>query len=76
VTAEISDLHFTAHGTVAFTSWIDRWVATGSDGKSTEVVFRGTNGLRKINGHWLFVHEHLSVPVDPMTGQADFLSKQ
>ena len=48
---------------------------TGSDGKTTEVVFRSTNGLRKINGRWLIVHEHVSVPVDGVTGQADFLSK-
>jgi len=75
VTSEISDLRITTNGILAFTSGIDRWVATGSDGKTTEVVFRFTNGLRKIKGRWLIVHEHLSVPVDPATGIADFLSR-
>jgi len=75
VTSEISDLRITANSTLGFASSIDRWVATGSDGKTTEIVFRGTNGLRKINGKWLIVHEHVSVPVDPATGQADFLSR-
>ncbi|HEV7785554.1 MAG TPA: nuclear transport factor 2 family protein, partial [Thermoanaerobaculia bacterium] len=54
---------------------IDRWVITGKDGKPLEVVFRFTDVLKKIDGKWLIVHEHLSVPVDPATGQADFLSK-
>lgn len=76
VTSEISDLRIAADGTLAFASSIDRWVATGADGKPMEVVFRTTNGLRKINGKWLIVHEHNSVPVDPVTGKADFLSKQ
>jgi len=73
VTSEISDLRITTDGTLGFASTIDRWVATGSDGKPTEVIFRVTNGLRKINGKWLIVHEHVSVPVDPVTGIADFL---
>ena len=76
VTSEISDVRIVAEGTLAFASAIDRWLATGGDGKSTEMVFRTTVGLRKVNGRWLIVHEHLSVPVDPVTGMADFLSKQ
>lgn len=75
VTSEISDLRITVEGTLAFASSIDRWVATGKDGKPAEVVFRGTNGFRKIDGRWLIVHEHISFPADPVTGQADFLSK-
>ena len=38
VTSEISDLRITAEGTLAFTSCIDRWVATGSDRKTTEIL--------------------------------------
>ena len=75
VTSEISDLRITAEGALAFTSCIDRWVATGSDRKTTEMVFRVTNGLRKVEGHWRIAHEHLSVPVDPASGKADFQSK-
>ena len=75
VTSEISDLRITAEGTLAFTSCIDRWVATSSDRKATEIVFRVTNGLRKVDGRWRIAHEHLSVPVDPASGKADFQSK-
>ena len=34
------------------------------------VWIRATNGLRKIDGRWLVVHDHVSVPVDITTAQA------
>jgi uncharacterized protein (TIGR02246 family) len=75
VTSQVVDLRIDISGAMANTFGIDRWVATGSDGKPMTVFFRFTDVLRKIDGKWLIVHEHLSVPVDPVTGQADFLSK-
>lgn len=53
----------------------DRWVVTGIDGKPVEMVFRFTNVFQKVRGKWLAVHEHLSFPADPVTGQADLMSK-
>jgi ketosteroid isomerase-like protein len=73
--SEASDIHIETAGTLGFAHGIDRWVVTGKDGQPLTVVFRFTDVLRKINGKWLIVHEHLSVPVDPVTGKADFLSK-
>jgi uncharacterized protein (TIGR02246 family) len=73
--SEISDIHVSVAGTMAFAYGVDRWVVTGQDGKPVEMVFRFTNVLRKVNGKWLIVHEHVSFPVDAETGKADFLSK-
>ena len=50
-------------------------MVTDKDGKAFTLVFRFTDVLRKMNGKWLIVHEHLSFPVDPETGKADFFSK-
>jgi ketosteroid isomerase-like protein len=75
VTSEVIDLHVDVSSPMANTYGIDKWVATGSDGKPMTVFFRFTDVLRKFDNRWLIVHEHLSVPVDPVTGQADFQSK-
>ncbi len=75
VKSAITDVRITTAGTLAFAHGIDRWVVAGKDGQPLELVFRFTDVFRKINGKWLIVHEHLSVPVDPVTGKADFLSK-
>ena len=32
---------------------------------------RGTDVFRKIDGQWKIVHEHFSVPADPITGKAE-----
>ncbi len=34
---------------------------------------RVTVCYRKIDGHWRIVHEHISVPFDPMTGKAVYI---
>ena len=39
-------------------------------GRPFELWMRGTNGLRKIDGKWLVVHDHVSVPVDITTGKS------
>ncbi len=30
---------------------------------------RVTAGCHRIDGHWLVIHEHVSVPIDPEAGQ-------
>ena len=73
--SQASDIYVETSGPLGYARGIDRWVVTGKNSQPLEVVFRFTDVLKKINGKWLIVHEHLSVPVDPVTGQADFLSK-
>jgi len=60
---------------LAFTHMIEDWTLTDKESKQTHFVFRVTDVYRKIRGHWLIVHEHVSWPVDPTTGKADLLSK-
>jgi hypothetical protein len=36
---------------------------------------RVTDVLRKVNGKWLIVQEHVSVPVDLATAKADLTSR-
>ena len=31
---------------------------------------RGTRVMQKIGGKWKMIHQHLSYPLDPQTGQA------
>lgn len=70
-----SDLGIKAAGTLAFSHRIDTWNLTDKKGKPVTLVFRVTDVYQKINGRWRIVHEHVSWPVDPITGKADFLSK-
>jgi len=72
---EMSDLSVTVDGKIGYGHSIQRTVLTGKDGKKYELTVRVTDGYRKINGKWLIAHEHVSVPVDLMTGKADLASK-
>jgi ketosteroid isomerase-like protein len=40
------------------------------DGKPMEATIRVTDVLHKVDGEWKVIHSHVSVPVDPKTGQA------
>jgi uncharacterized protein (TIGR02246 family) len=74
VTSSITELHITVVGSVAYTRGIDDATFTGADGSKTHMVVRVTDVLRKANGKWLIVQEHVSVPVDLATGKPDMLS--
>jgi ketosteroid isomerase-like protein len=74
VTAAISEMNITVVGSVAYTHYIEGGSFTAADGTKTPVVVRNTDVLRKINGKWLIVQEHVSVPVDLSTGKADMMS--
>jgi len=39
------------------------------------MTVRVTDVYKKIDGKWLVVHEHVSVPVDPTTNKPDMDSK-
>jgi ketosteroid isomerase-like protein len=75
VSDSISDLDITVVGPVAYSHRIESAEFTGKDGSKLNVVVRVTDVYRKMKGKWLIVQEHVSVPVDVMTGKADLLSK-
>jgi ketosteroid isomerase-like protein len=71
----ISELNITVVGLVAYARNIQTGYFTGKDGSRLDWAVRVTDVLRKINGKWLIVQEHVSVPVDLATGKADLMSK-
>lgn len=72
----ISDLAITADGgLLAYSHSIQRVTGTDTKGKPIDLTVRVTDVYRKINGHWLIQHEHISVPVDLDTGKPDLASK-
>jgi hypothetical protein len=40
------------------------------NGQQSDVWLRATSGIRKMNGKWLIVHDHISVPTDFESGKA------
>lgn len=70
----VSDLHVTVVGPVAYTRFINSGTMTAKDGTQSHVVVRSTDVWRRINGRWLIVQEHNSIPVDLNTSKPDMLS--
>jgi uncharacterized protein (TIGR02246 family) len=72
---EISDLGVTTDGRLGYSHSIQRVRATDSKDQPIDLTVRVTDVYGKINGNWLIVHEHVSVPVDLDTGKPDLASK-
>ena len=72
---EMSDLHVVASGSLAYGHSIQHLSGADAKGQTIDLTVRVTDVYRKIKGHWLVVHEHVSVPVDLMTGKPDLASK-
>lgn len=72
---EISDLSVTADEKMGFGHSIQRVTGTDAKDRPVDLTVRVTDVYRKINGNWLIVHEHVSVPVDLDTGKPDLASK-
>jgi len=72
---EVDDLHIVAGGTLAYSHCIQPLIVTAKDGTKFSITLRVSDCYRKINGKWLITMEHVSVPVDLETGEADLTSK-
>lgn len=75
VSNQISEQSITVLGTVAYGHNIQSTTLTGKDGSKFHIVVRVTDVYRKFGTKWLIVQEHVSVPVNLATGQADLLSQ-
>jgi uncharacterized protein (TIGR02246 family) len=75
MTNTISEQVIHVAGSFAYGHNIQTGEFTGKDGKKFKVVVRTTDIYRKMNGKWLIVEEHNSVPVDLDTLKPDLLSK-
>jgi uncharacterized protein (TIGR02246 family) len=75
ITVELTDLDITADDNLAYGHSIQRVAGTDKQGKTLDLTVRVTDVYKKINGNWLVIHEHVSVPVDLDTGKPDLTSK-
>jgi uncharacterized protein (TIGR02246 family) len=62
VVFDIDDIHITAGTDVAFVAALMRCAGTEKNGERIELDFRLTIGLGKIEGQWIVMHEHHSIP--------------
>ena len=67
---EIRDLNISASDDVAFSFSLNHMTGTDNNGEKFDVWVRWTTCFRRINGRWLIVHEHISVPLDMESGMA------
>ncbi|WP_197375908.1 YybH family protein [Mycolicibacterium baixiangningiae] len=59
---------------IAWTAAIMHVTASMKDESELNITYRATDLWRKIDGRWAVIHEHASMPVNPLTGQADLQS--
>ena len=59
---DIQRMDIVAGADVAFVAALMRCAEKGENGERINLDFRLTIGLRKINGRWIILHEHHSVP--------------
>jgi ketosteroid isomerase-like protein len=69
------DLKIAVEGSMAYSYDTERIAGTLTTGHKAAMIVRATDVYRKIEGKWLIVHEHVSVPVDLTTDRAVFEAK-
>jgi ketosteroid isomerase-like protein len=70
VKGEFLQIDVVTDGRLGIVNSIQHFTWTGKDGKPMEATLRVTDSLHKVDGQWKIFHSHISVPVDPATGQA------
>ena len=72
IQVEYRDMRVLSGGDVAFVHALERFTGKLKNGQQSDLWLRYTGGLRKVNGTWLIVHDHVSVPADFESGKAAF----
>jgi ketosteroid isomerase-like protein len=67
---EVHALNVTTHGELAFVHSLNHVSGTLASGHISDLWLRWTACFRRIDGVWLVVHDHVSVPADLEHGQA------
>lgn len=67
---EYRDMRIMSSGDVGFIHGLERISGKMKSGQQTDLWLRVTSGVQKIDGKWLIVHDHVSVPTDFETGKA------
>jgi uncharacterized protein (TIGR02246 family) len=73
----VSDVSVMSDGKIAYGHNIQHLSGAMADGSPMEMTVRVTDVYRKIDGKWLIVQEHVSVPIDFSAGKPvpDMMSK-
>lgn len=67
---EVSELTVTTNGELAFAHSLNHVKGTLASGRTTDLWVRWTACFRRIDGAWLILHDHASVPADLAHGKA------
>ncbi len=67
---ELRNVRIVAAADVAFLHCFDRMSGILHGGEHFDLWLRVTSGLRKIDGEWRIIHDHVSVPTHFETGTA------
>ena len=70
IDVEYPNVSIIAGDTIAFSRGLERMTGTLKNGQKFDAWVRFTECYRKTNGHWLAIHDHISVPVDLESGKA------
>ena len=70
VAYEVHELSVTTEGELAFVHGLNHVRGTLAGGRYSDLWVRWTACLQRINGVWLIVHDHVSVPADLKSGDA------
>ena len=69
---EKRDLNVFVSGDLGVAHWLGQITGVPAEHPTAGICFRFTSVFQKQQGQWRIVHEHCSVPFDPMTSQAVF----
>src|SRR5262245_22084880 len=67
---DVNEVNVTTQGELAFVHSLNHVSGTLANGHATAMWVRWTACFRRIDGVWLIVHDHVSVPADIAHGQA------
>ena len=67
---ESRDFEISASGDIAVAHWLSRVSGTLKNGHEAGFWVRVTSCCQRSNDRWLVTHEHISLPVDVMSGKA------
>lgn len=70
--AELRDLAITASRDLAVAHWHLRFTGMGTDNPAALSWMRFSAGYRRTGDTWQIIHEHISVPYHPETGELAF----
>lgn len=69
---EYRDMRIMSGGDLGVIHGLERFTGKMKNGQQSDLWIRFTSIVRKTNGKWLIIHDHVSLPVDFETGKGVF----